>query len=228
MQVVIRISALLHDSPLSPPIPIRSFLIPSPRHWHWIGLSFGNPIRMRNFDLIPLQHFSLRFTSTTTRLIDNCTTCWPSLLSRQPLNKDSPLYRRRSRNHPLSMSANSNSYYNNNYRRQPVGKFPETVLRDHPDVNKKMSEVKVIRICPSVEDLESPSEYHCTEEECRKSGIKFRNMANLDMHLTRHHKFPSSQRLWVAPLWSWITRKIIIPGLIRHLIHIVQWPSYHM
>lgn len=47
-----------------------------------------------------------------------------------------------------------------------------------------------LKFFPTAEELLSASEYYCSEEECRKYGIKFKNMANLDMHLTRHHKLP--------------------------------------
>lgn len=53
-----------------------------------------------------------------------------------------------------------------------------------------MSSTEPLKVFPTAEELQSASEYYCSEEVCRKSGIKFKNMANLDMHLTRHHKLP--------------------------------------
>lgn len=70
-----------------------------------------------------------------------------------------------------------------------------------------MSSLKVIKICPSTEELESASEYYCSEEACLKSGIKFKNQANLEMHLTRHHKFPPTQ----TPDNTIITREFHCP-----------------
>lgn len=46
---------------------------------------------------------------------------------------------------------------------------------------------RVIQVCPSVEELESASEYYCSESSC--AGVKFKNPTNLEMHRVKHHKF---------------------------------------
>lgn len=56
-----------------------------------------------------------------------------------------------------------------------------------------MTEERFVRICPTAEELDSASEYFCTEDACLKAGLKFRNESNLEMHLTRHHKFSTTR-----------------------------------
>lgn len=51
-----------------------------------------------------------------------------------------------------------------------------------------LSPVNVIKLCPSAEELESASEYYCADVAC--SGVKFKNVANLEMHRVKHHGLP--------------------------------------
>lgn len=49
-----------------------------------------------------------------------------------------------------------------------------------------------IKICPTEDELESASEFFCCEEGCIDLGIKFKNSANLEMHLTKTHGLPKT------------------------------------
>lgn len=70
-----------------------------------------------------------------------------------------------------------------------------------------------LKVCPTAEDLESPSEFYCSEAAC--SFVKFKNMANLEMHRVKHHKLlPTVSEGWY--------------GLVNHLhihTHISSHPS---
>lgn len=74
-----------------------------------------------------------------------------------------------------------------------------------------------LKVCPTAEDLESPSEFYCSEAAC--SFVKFKNMANLEMHRVKHHKLLPT----VSEGWYGLVNHLHIPT--SHLILLFLQPQ---